>query len=123
MKISQYKSLLKKPKKSKLSNQKTNGYHSKKEARRATQLKILEKSGVISDLQEQVSFILLESFKDSSGKHERGIKYIADFVYKENGQLVCEETKGFWTKDAIIKRKLFKMKYPQYIFKITLKSC
>jgi hypothetical protein len=121
MKISEYKTLLKKP--SKLSNQKINGYHSKKEFRRATQLKLLEKSGVICDLQEQVSFVLLESFKDSSGKTERAIKYIADFTYKENGQLVCEETKGFWTKDAIIKRKLFKVKYPEYIFKITAKSC
>jgi hypothetical protein len=122
MKISEYKTLLKKPKKSKLSNQKTNGYHSKKEARRATQLKLLEKSGVICDLQEQVSFVLLESFKDSSGKHERGIKYIADFTYKENRYLICEETKGFWTRDAIIKRKLFKMKYPEYIFRTTPKK-
>lgn len=117
MKISEYKTLLKKPKKSKLSNQKTNGYHSKKEARRATQLKLLEKSGVICDLQEQVSFVLLESFKDSSGKHERGIKYIADFVYKQNEQLVVEDVKGFRTIHYILKRKMFKVKYPQYIFK------
>jgi len=119
MKISEYKALIKP---SKLRNKKTNGYHSKKESRRAAQLKFLQQRGAIFDLQEQVSFVLLESFKDSSGKNERGIKYIADFVYKENGQLICEETKGFWTRDAIIKRKLFKMKYPEYIFRTTPKK-
>lgn len=37
---------------------------------------------------------------------ERAVNYIADFVYQENGQKVVEDTKGFKTKDYILKRKL-----------------
>jgi hypothetical protein len=37
---------------------------------------------------------------------EKECAYIADFVYKEDGRIVVEDTKGFRTKDYIIKRKL-----------------
>ena len=37
---------------------------------------------------------------------ERPCTYVADFVYKEGGKTVVEDTKGFRTKDYIIKRKL-----------------
>jgi hypothetical protein len=37
---------------------------------------------------------------------EQAVKYVADFVYTENGKRVVEDTKGFRTKDYIIKRKL-----------------
>ena len=37
---------------------------------------------------------------------EQKCSYIADFVYTENGEKVVEDTKGFRTKDYIIKRKL-----------------
>ena len=118
MNIMQYKNLANK-KPSKLKNIKTNGYDSARESRRAAQLKFMQKQDIISELKEQVRFKLLESFKDSSGKTERGISYIADFVYTENSQLICEDSKGFKTIHYIIKRKLFKSKYPQYIFKET----
>lgn len=117
MKISEYKALIKKPKKSKYKNKKTNGYDSTREARRAHQLKLMEKQGLISNLREQVPFELIKSFKDSSGKTERGVKIIVDFVYQENGFDVADDSKGFRTKDYILKRKMFKVKYPQYIFK------
>ena len=113
MNILQYKKLTKK---SKFGNQKSNGYHSKRENKRANHLKLLEKTGKISELKEQVRFKLLETFKDSGGKTERGISYIADFVYKKDGQLICDDSKGFRTDTYIIKRKLFKSKYPKYIF-------
>ena len=37
---------------------------------------------------------------------EREVSYVADFVYTENGKRIVEDTKGFKTKDYIIKRKL-----------------
>ena len=39
---------------------------------------------------------------------ERECAYIADFVYfdSQSGQITVEDTKGFKTKDYIIKRKL-----------------
>ena len=102
-------------------NKKTRGYDSKKEAKRALELHDLEKDGEIVNLQEQVPFILLDTFKDSLGNTERGIKYIADFVYYDNKRknLVIEDVKSAITKKLstyIIKRKLVKVRYPKYIF-------
>jgi hypothetical protein len=44
--------------------------------------------------------------KDKEVIVERECAYVADFTYKQDGKLVVEDTKGFRTKDYIIKRKL-----------------
>lgn len=82
-------------------------FDSKKEAARYGELKLLEKAGVIEDLKLQVPFELIPSSPD-----EKAVKYIADFVYIEDGRTVVEDTKGFKTKDYIIKRKLMKWLHP-----------
>lgn len=95
---------------SKYNNAKYNGYDSKKEAKRAAELKLLEKAGVISHLQEQVVYELIPSqYRIVNGKKkciERAIKYIADFQYVENGNTVVEDAKGFRTDVYRIKKKL-----------------
>lgn len=100
-------------KKSKYSNEKTNGYDSKKESARATVLKMLEKKGAITNLQEQVPFVLAPSqyVLNTKGKKvcaRREMKYIADFVYIENGKTVVEDCKGFRTKEYVKKKNLMK---------------
>lgn len=94
--------------KSKYHAEKCNGYDSKKEYYRAQQLKIMLRAGLISDLREQVPFILIPSLRNADGITERAVRYIADFVYLDNetGQTVVEDTKGFRTPEYIIKRKL-----------------
>lgn len=87
-------------------NIKTAGYASKKEAKRAAELKLLERAGKISNLAEQVKFELLPSQTKSDGKKERKIDYIADFCYTENGKYVVCDVKGFRTADYVIKRKM-----------------
>jgi len=42
---------------------------------------------------------------------ERACFYIADFVYSQDRKVIVEDTKGFKTKDYIIKRKLMLHKY------------
>lgn len=96
---------------SKYNNSKHDGYDSKKEARRATELKLLEKAGVISHLQEQVVYELIPSqYRIVSGKKkciERAMKYIADFQYVDkSGNTVVEDAKGFRTEVYRIKKKL-----------------
>lgn len=93
-------------------------YDSRKEARRAAELSLLERAGEISDLQTQVKFVLIPTQREPDTIGARGgIKkgkviekecaYYADFVYKDtNGETVVEDTKGFRTTDYIIKRKL-----------------
>lgn len=94
-------------------------FHSKKEGHRYQELKLLERAGVIRDLDRQVKFVLIPAQREADtigargairkGKIiERECAYVADFVYidAETGKTVVEDTKGFKTKDYIIKRKL-----------------
>lgn len=87
-------------------------FDSKKEASRYKELKILEQLGEIKDLQLQKPFTLIPSqYQIINGKKkslERPVKYKADFVYFDNEkkEVVVEDTKGYKTKDYVIKRKL-----------------
>ena len=81
-------------------------FDSYKEAQRYAILKILEKQGHIENLQRQVKYELIPKQKG-----ERAAFYVADFVYKENGQEVVEDCKGFRTDVYKIKRKLMLKTY------------
>ena len=81
-------------------------FDSKKEAARYQELYFLQRAGKISDLQTQVKFELLPSQRIDGKVVERPVTYIADFVYKQDGKTVVEDTKGFKTKDYILKRKM-----------------
>lgn len=81
-------------------------FDSVKECARYCELKLMQRAGVISDLQMQVSFELIPSQRVDGKVVERAVNYIADFVYQQDGQTVVEDTKGFRTKDYILKRKL-----------------
>lgn len=93
-------------------------FDSKREYNRWCELKIAERAGEISELKRQVKFVLIPSQREmvwnkdknrfEDGKViEREVSYVADFVYKNRlGFEVVEDTKGFRTKDYIIKRKL-----------------
>ena len=82
-------------------------FDSKKEAKRYGELKLLEKSGVITNLSLQVQFQLIPPMK-INGKHHRAICYIADFGYFENGEFVAEDVKGYQTDIYRIKKRLMK---------------
>lgn len=90
---------------------------SHKEHDRANQLKLWQRAGLISDLREQVPFELIPAQYGQCGTDlkgrpvlvcvEKSCKYVADFVYTDaDGRTIVEDTKGFRTKDYIIKRKL-----------------
>lgn len=97
-------------------------FDSKREANRYAELRLLEKAGIIQNLQLQVKYVLIPAQKEPDtvgargGIHkgkviEKECSYIADFVYEEDGKTVVEDTKGFRTKDYIIKRKLMLERY------------
>jgi len=90
-------------------------FDSKAERSRFIELSLLEKAGKISGLQRQVKFELIPKQPG-----ERAVDYIADFAYTENGVNVAEDVKSEGTrrdKAYVIKRKLFKQKYPGWIFR------
>ena len=81
-------------------------FDSKKEANRYSELVLLERAGKIRNLERQVKFELIPYQRIDGKIVERSCYYIADFVYQEDGKTVVEDTKGYKTKDYIIKRKL-----------------
>ena len=99
-----------------LRSKKANKYHAKrtgthasqKEHGRAGQLKLMLAAGLITELKEQVPFVLIPAQRDEEGNLlERACSYIADFVYRDsNGNMVVEDTQGFKTPEYKIKRKL-----------------
>lgn len=81
-------------------------FDSKKEAQRYAELKLLERSGAIHNLQRQVRYELIPAQKTDGKTVERACHYIADFVYEDNGKTVVEDVKGYRTKEYVLKRKL-----------------
>lgn len=121
----------KEPKKQKYNAEKLvingNEFDSKKEYTRYFELSLMQKNGLISELQRQVKFVLIPTQREilsevyTRGKHkgtnkigrllEKECAYYADFVYLDkNGNKVVEDTKGCKKGIAyqlyVIKRKL-----------------
>lgn len=106
-------------------------FDSKKEANRYCELKLLQRAGVIEDLELQKEFELIpaqyETFAryGKTGKRlqdgkrciEKSCVYKADFAYKKGGQLVVEDVKGYRDPASaayakfVIKRKLMLERY------------
>ena len=77
-------------------------FDSQKEAKRYGELKLLEAAGEISHLELQVRYEL-------KVKGHSICAYIADFIYTtKDKKVVVEDTKGFKTRDYLIKKKLMK---------------
>ena len=85
-------------------------FDSKKEANRYIELKTLLLAGKITGLELQKSYVLIPAqYLNINGKRkciERPLKYVADFVYHQDGKTVVEDVKGRKTPAYIIKRKL-----------------
>ena len=105
-------------------------FDSKAEYKRFTELELLQKAGKIFNLEMQKDFELQPSFQDNQGEKRSSIKYIADFVYKENGIIIVEDLKSKITAEDStykIKKKmllwLFKREeeYANYQFKEVIK--
>jgi hypothetical protein len=108
-------------------------YDSKREYFRHLELLEMETNGVISELNRQVEFTLLPAVKvtetvqlktkskEVTKTIQQPIKYVADFVYTENGEKVVEDVKispKVLPKDYVLKKKLlfyfYKYKIREY---------
>ena len=96
-------------------------FDSAKEWRRWIVLKAMEANGEISHLERQREFEIIPEQREpdtigpKGGVHrgrllERRAYYVADFVYRKDGELVVEDVKGYRDGQAytlyILKRKL-----------------
>ena len=99
---------------SKYGNKPTNGFASKREAKRATELEALQAAGVISHLRYQVKYELAPSVV-IGGRKRPPLRYFADFVFVEDGKEVIEDSKGHRTDVYKIKRHLMASVHGIYI--------
>ena len=102
-------------------------FDSVKEARRNSELKLLEAAGEITDLRRQVRFELIPAQREPDTVGPRGgvkkgriieqaVYYVADYVYKDaDGIEIVEDVKGYRDGAAYkifsIKRKLLLYRY------------
>ena len=113
-----------------------------KEGNRYCELKLLQMAGKISDLEWQKKYNLLpahyetvetgEFYKVGAKKGqpktkqiciEQAVGYFADFVYKENGQTIVEDVKGFRdTSSATYAKFVLKRKMMLYFHGIKIKE-
>jgi hypothetical protein len=97
-------------------------FDSKKEGERWKELKLLESSGEIEQLERQVKFDLLPKQTGSDGKViERKVQYVADFIYIRDGEVIVEDVKGYRGGGAYEVFKL-KKKMMLYFFGIQIKE-
>jgi hypothetical protein len=81
-------------------------FDSKKEAKKYQELNLLLRAGEIVEIHLQPEFDLVPGF-EYRGKKIRGVKYTADFlVTLKNGRKQIIETKGYKTRDYVIRKKL-----------------
>ena len=87
-------------------------FASKAEARRYSELRMLERSGRISDMKTQPAFpIVIEGrpvrIRSEGFPNGRAVKYLADFSYLDaGGAMVVEDVKGMDTDVSRLKRAL-----------------
>ena len=86
-------------------------FDSAKEAKRYSTLKLMEKAGIISNLELQKKFVLIPAQKKNGKVIERACTYTADFCYMQDGQYVVEDCKGMRTEVYKIKKKLMLYTY------------
>jgi hypothetical protein len=94
-------------------------FASKREANRFCELQLLERAGVISNLVRQPEFkfsidgrpVLSRSERYPNG---RQLKMVADFRYIDpaRGKVIWEDSKGFRTKEFILKKAFFEAMNP-----------
>ena len=104
-------------------------FDSKKEANRYRELRLLEKAGVVTELELQKRYELIpaqyESYprygrkgnriKDGQKCVEKAVYYLADFDYYQDGKHIVEDVKGYKGSTAYavfaLKRKIMLYRY------------
>ena len=98
-------------------------FDSKREARRYMDLWLMQRAGEISGLQTQVRYELIPKQVHKDGTKEKGIDYVADFVYEQGGETVVEDSKGFRdTSSAAYRLFVMKRKLMLYFHGISVRE-
>jgi len=101
-------------------------FSSKKEAMRYQELLVLQRAGIVTRIECQPRFLILDAFK-KNGKKWPARHYIADFrVTYADGHQEIEDVKGRYTTEVFrLKWAFFEARYPDLELKIVMnvKGC
>jgi hypothetical protein len=92
-------------------------FDSKREARRYSELRLLERAGEITHLERQPEYPIIvkgekvRALPDKRGRQGSPLKYVADFAYFADGKRVVEDCKGMDTPVSRLKRALVRHIY------------
>lgn len=94
-------------------------FDSKAESLRWQELKLMEMSGAIKNLERQPVYVLIAPFVSRDGTKHRGVKYRGDFRYLDvaTGQVICEDVKGARTEAYRVKKAMLLWRYPDINFR------
>lgn len=91
-------------------------FDSQREAEYYCELLLRQKAGEITKFELQPVFVLQEGYP-WNGRKIREIKYIADFkVFYPDGRIEIVDTKGYRTKEYLMKKKMLLKRYPDIWF-------
>ncbi len=115
---------LKPEKKQKYRNKKTPCRHghthdSGKEARRCNDLHMLQRAGVITDLEQQPKYLFAINGVPVTALNGRQLRFTPDFRYHDGGQLIVEDTKGMRTTDYQLRAAFFRALHPDIVLRET----
>lgn len=66
----------------------------------------------IRDLHRQVTFVLAPAVQmEGNQRKTPALRYVADFIYVKDGELVVEDAKGFKTRSYLQKKHLMKTQH------------
>lgn len=94
-------------------------FDSQSEYRYYLTLKLMVRAGQISNLEVHPPFVLVDR-EIIGGEVEKAIKHKPDFWFRENGRDVVVDVKGVKTIDWVIRRRLFRKRYPQIEYRVVL---
>ena len=93
-------------------------FHSKKEATRYMELKLLQSQGVISDLELQPRFSWETTYSANGRSVGRQHSYRADFAYNDDdGNRIIEDVKGYRTAEYKRKKRIV-----EHLYEIKIKE-
>ena len=92
-------------------------FASRAEMNRYAELRMMERAGIIRDLEIQPEYVLQAAYV-RDGKKIQPIKYRADFRYlnASTNKIIVEDCKGMKTEVYKLKKKLLLARYPDMNF-------
>lgn len=91
-------------------------FASQAEARKYAELRLLQRTGEVLEIELQPRFELQPGFRHQ-GKWHRAITYTADFrVTYADGRVDVIDVKGVRTQQYVLRKKMLLYRYPEMVF-------